>query len=244
MELVYQKNIIHTYSDVDFRGRSMPSSLFAIMQELGSAHADILGVGYSRISAMNITWVLVRTSLEMKRYPASGEKMTVRTWPGPERRMLFPRYYLFEDKDGNILGTASTLWALMDMTARNIVVPSSKNISVDIPAENPCQIPLPGKIYQPEGETAVSSLTPKYTDLDINGHVNNTKYVDWLTDMIPLEIHRNGFLSKISVNYSKEIRAEDTVTLSFSRNGDQFRLSGRNGDQQFFTINAIWESNI
>ena len=155
--------------------------------------------------------------------------------------MLFPRFFIFQDEKGNLLGTASTLWALMDIKARTLVAPASKGIAVQTPAEPPLKLELPGKVKLPEGEISESTICPRYSDLDINNHVNNSRYIDWFTDQIPLDVHSRGILSEISVGYSKEIRSGQSVKLEFSRNGSQFRMAGKEDDQVCFMVNATWK---
>jgi acyl-ACP thioesterase len=112
---------------------------------------------------------------------------------------------------------------------------------VQTPAEPPLKLELPGKIKMPEGEILESTICPKYSDLDVNNHVNNSKYIDWFTDQIPLETHQKGILSEISVSYSQEIRSGETVRLEFSRNGNQFRMAGKENDKVCFMVNATWK---
>ena len=132
----------------------------------------------------------------------------------------------------------------MDIEARTLVIPAAKNVSVATPPEGPLKIAPPAKVKMPEGDISESTISPKYSDLDINNHVNNSKYIDWFCDQIPLELHARGFLSEISVSYSREIRSGSTVKLAFSRNGDQFRLAGKEDDQVCFMVNATWKEEV
>ena len=242
--MIYTERKNLSYNELDFKGRWKPDNIFLTMQEAAGIHAERLGVGYGALRQKGIGWVLIRTSLKMDKYPDVHTAVTVTTWPEPEKRMLFPRFFMFQDGSGNLLGTASTLWALMDIENRTLVVPAAKGITVQTPTEPPLKLELPGKVRMPEGEIAESSICPKYSDLDINNHVNNSKYIDWFTDQIPLELHARGFLSEISVSYSKEIRSGSTVKLAFSRNGDQFRLAGKEDDQVCFMVNATWKEEV
>jgi acyl-ACP thioesterase len=233
-----------SYNELDFKGRWKPDNIFLTMQEAAGIHAERLGAGYGVLRQKGIGWVLIRTSLKMDKYPDINTPVTVTTWPEPEKRMLFPRFFTFKDDAGNLLGTASTLWALMDIENRSLVVPAAKGITVQTPTEPPLKLELPGKVRMPEGEISESTICPKYSDLDINNHVNNSKYIDWFCDQIPLELHARGFLSEISVSYSREIRSGETVKLAFSRNGDQFRLAGKEDDQVCFMVNATWKEEV
>ena len=239
MILTEGKNL--SYNELDFKGLWKPENIFLTMQDVAGKHAEKLGVGYEKLKKMGITWVLIRTTLKMEKYPDAYTPVKVITWPEPEKRMLFPRFFMFQDEKGNLLGTASTLWALMDINSRTLVAPASKGIAVQTPVTPPLKLELPGKVKLPEGEITESTICPKYSDLDINNHVNNSRYIDWFTDQIPLEIHQKGILSEISVGYSKEIRSGESVKLEFSQNDNQFRMAGKEDDQVCFMVNATWK---
>ena len=215
--MIYSEKKTLSYNELDFKGLWKIENIFLTMQELAGKDAERLGAGYGVLRQKGIGWVLIRSSLKMDKYPGAHVSVNMITWPEPERRLLFPRFFAFKDDAGNLLGTASTLWALMDIENRSIVIPAAKGVSVQTPAEPPLKLELPGKVRMPEGEIAESTICPKYSDLDVNNHVNNSRYIDWFTDQIPLEIHQKGILSEISVSYSREIRSGETAKLEFSR---------------------------
>lgn len=238
--MIYTERKNLSYNELDFKGLWKIENIFLTMQEAAGKHAAILGASYEELKKKGIAWVLIRASLKMDNYPDFHTPVTVTTWPELERRLLFPRFFTFKDDDGNLLGTASTLWALMDIENRTLAVPASKGVTVQTPAEPPLKLELPGKVHMPDGEIQESTICPKYSDLDVNNHVNNSRYIDWFCDQIPLEIHQEGILSEISVSYSREIRSGKTVKLEFSRNGNQFRMAGKENDQVCFMVNATW----
>ena len=232
-----------SYNELDFKGLWKPENIFLTMQEAAGIHAARLGAGYEDLKAKGITWVLIRATLKMDKYPDSKIAVKVTTWPEKVRGLLFPRFFAFQDEKGNLLGTASTIWALMDIEARTLVVPAAKNVSVATPPEGPLKIDAPAKVKMPEGEIVESTVCPKYSDLDINNHVNNSKYIDWFCDQIPLAMHANGTLSEISVSYSREIRSGSAVMIEFSQDGNDLRMAGKENDQVCFAINATWKES-
>ena len=78
----------------DVSARMKPSAVLELMQEMAGAHAEKLNVGRSRLLPMNLAWVLTRVEVRMDRYPLSGETITVETFPMPNRRVFFPRYFI------------------------------------------------------------------------------------------------------------------------------------------------------
>ena len=100
------------------------------------------------------------------------------------------------------------------------------------------RIESPNKVSNENEEIEPKKI---YSDLDINNHVNNSRYIDWFCDQIPLEIHKKGILSEISVSYSREIRSGSDVKLEFSRTDNQFRMAGKENNQVCFMVNATWK---
>ena len=241
--MIYSAEKKLSYNELDFKGLWKPENIFLTMQETAGIHAARLGAGYEALKAKGITWVLIRATLKMEKYPDSKTTVKVTTWPEAERRLLFPRFFTFRDEKDNLLGTASTIWALMDIEARTLVVPAAKNVSVAVPPEGPLKLDLPAKVSTPWGEIIESTVSPKYSDLDINNHVNNSKYIDWFCDQIPLEMHEKGILSEISVSYSREIRSGSSVKLEFSQDENDIRMAGKVNDQVCFAINATWKES-
>ena len=241
--MIYSVEKKLSYNELDFKGLWKPENIFLTMQETAGVHAERLGAGYEDLKAKGITWVLIRATLKMEKYPDSKTIVKVTTWPEKVRGLLFPRFFTFQDEKGFLMGTASTIWALMDIEARTLVVPAAKNVSVATPAEGPLKIDPPAKVKMPEGEIIESTISPQYSDLDINNHVNNSKYIDWFCNQIPLETHARGTLSEISVSYSREIRSGSAVKLEFSQDGNDLRMAGKENDQVCFAINATWKES-
>ena len=66
-----------------------------------------------------------------------------------------------------------------------------------------------------------------YSDTDINGHVNNTRYADFVCDALRLEgLPRSRFLSELQIGYTAESRAGDVLTLEVGEQGGQHFVKG------------------
>lgn len=75
---------------------------------------------------------------------------------------------------------------------------------------------------------------PAYTDLDVNGHVNNTRYADWLCDALGAALLSRRCLARLHINYAAEIRPEQEMELRLVESGDAFYFSGTHGGKQHF----------
>ena len=80
----------------------------------------------------------------------------------------------------------------------------------------------------------------RYTDLDFNGHVNNTRYVDWFADCFDWQEHQGMELAEATVHFLQEIRPGEQVTLKLRRDGDQAVLQDFVSDEQKFQLKGLW----
>ena len=127
--------------------------------------------------------------------------------------------------------TAGALWAILDFENRKIVSPLTADLGFPDTSDIPAPIDLPVRLPALRPENAQTSLrTPVYSEFDINGHVNNTKYIAWLCDCLGHQALDGMYIEDLVAGYEKEIRDEDPFTLAISRDGDAFAFSVFSGD--------------
>ena len=212
--------------DCDLNEKWRPSAILQTMQDAADAHSLLLGCGRDELIKRNIVWVLARCELHMSRYPASGEQLTIHTFPTPTRIYFFPRYYIFTDARGEMIGKAGSLWLLLDVTTRRMLPPG--DVAKLIPENRDLSVPmnLPATVGALQGEELVSEYHPVYTDLDVNGHVNNTRYADWLCNTLGINLMKEYELERIILNYNHEVLPGQTVMLHRVLRNQDYRLSG------------------
>ena len=236
MMKTYEEQIRMLTRDCDVNGQWRISAILEAMQEAAGAHSFLLGCGRDELLKNNMVWVLSRTELRMNRYPRIGETVTLSTFPMPTRICFFPRYYLLLDKNGELIGKAGTLWLLMDTETRRMLPPGE--VGRLIPDNRDLTVPmnLPATVGQLQGEEFVSEHLPVYTDLDVNGHVNNTRYADWLCNALGTETMMRFEPETVILNYNHEILPDQRVTLHRVMKDEQFRLTGYVDDSIAFDI--------
>lgn len=198
------------YSACDFSGCWRPSAILETMQEIAGAHSMLLHCGRDTMMEKNIVWVITRIEVQMKRYPVAEEEVIVSTFPKEIRRWFFPRYFEFLTSQGEALGRASTIWALLDINSRKMVPPG--DIAALMPDNRdivaPMGLPSPTKILGDEHKKTVD-YQPLYEDIDVNFHVNNTRYMSWFCNMLGIQELKNQVMDFFCINYDAEIRPEE-----------------------------------
>lgn len=205
-------------SDCDRHGFMKMNRILVIMQELAGEHADMLGWSFKNTLDRGAVWVVTRNEFEVLRYPAIGQSVVGKTFPGRPRRGIYPRYYRIEDQAGQPMMLGSSFWALADVKTRQMT--DIQEIAAGFP-DTSSLTPYfrnPGAPDNLEtGAELKDTWHPVYTDLDRNGHVNNTRAADWalcfLSETSNIKDHP---VRSLTVSYHRELYAGQPVDLAFT----------------------------
>ena len=206
--------------ETDPLGRLQVPILCKLLQEAATAHAAILGVAVDTLIENGVAWVLSRLHLEMQRWPTSDEYIVIETWPEAANRLFTERRFNVVDAADNSIGTASTLWLILDLERRR---------PVRLPAhvvERLGELGLGseprrfGDLVTPDPVDRELAFTVRRSDLDLAEHVNNTSYVEWAIEAVPDEVWSTCELAELEIQFVSECHQGQTV-LSRSRQVDR-----------------------
>ncbi|MBR0081885.1 MAG: hypothetical protein IJP98_03990 [Clostridia bacterium] len=227
-------------SDQVDRTRTMrPGALLTRMQEAALSHARALGLDSDRTLNRNLLWVVTRYYLEIGRLPRYEEVVTLETYPGTVRRVLFPRYFRMKDANGNVLMRASSVWVLIDGERRTMISPKQYGLEVYDGAAFGDELPY-NMPAQPIPPTRSEEFTVPYSYLDLNGHMNNTKYFDLCIDLIADEVEGRA-LRSISAEFQNEIHYRETVSVSIGEQNGAYLFTGTT-EKPCFRIGMQYEA--
>lgn len=218
--------------------RLRTSRLFEMLQNACVLHTEELGAGRTKTLDKGILWVVIEQSMEISRMPEYGEEITVETWPGETMHVLFPRYFRVKDEAGNILINGSALWTLIDARTRKFVF--ADQYGIDVPGEShEGQASLPKPIKTEETDHH-SSFTVPYSYCDLNGHMNNARYLDLAEDTIPSAAHGDHLL-RIETQYDQEIQFQQTIDVDWGVHENTYYITGHS-EKNFFKILLCYDS--
>lgn len=215
-----EENKIGTYSfvaepfHVDFTGRLTMGVLGNHLLNCAGFHATERGFGIAMLNESNYTWVLSRLAIELEEMPLQYESFSVQTWIENVYRLFTDRNFAILNKDGKPIGYARSIWAMISMDTRKPAdLLSLHNGSiVDYICQKECPIEKPGRIKVNQKELAGEVVT-KYSDIDINGHVNSIRYIEHILDLFPLEIFREKRIRRFEMAYNAESYYGDTLAF-------------------------------
>ena len=154
---------------------------------------------------------MIRHRLQIDKYPTEGDVLTVESWPMPTTRSAFPRATAAYDQNGQPLFRCIRRWVLMDMDTRAMVLPGKSGIALEGTIRG-IELATPSSIL-PKAAGSSKERTVGYTDLDRNGHVNNTRYLDCVDDLLSSEFHREHTATELSVCYFSEAKEGQLMQL-------------------------------
>lgn len=236
MQKTYQQSFRINSYQTDLNARMKPSAILEVMQEMAGAHAELLQIGRKQLLARNLVWILTRVEVRMERYPVFGETITVETFPMPNRRWFFPRYFIFRDESGMQIGCAGSLWALLDIQERKMSRPDAVLPLMPDNRDLTAPLGLPATVAEADAPAVEAARRTVYTDLDMNGHVNNTRYLDWCCNALGIDLLRDHVLASFALNYNQEILPGQDIRTELRCNGEQFSYSGFVGDVRHFDV--------
>ena len=200
--MTYSQTFTLSDMEVDCFGKLKLSALLYFAQEVAGKHCVQLGADYETLSKKKLFWAVTRHRVQITRLPVRGETITVQTWPMPTTRVAYPRSMVAYDAQGNELFRSISLWVLIDTESRAMVLPGKSGVEVAGTLTG-TELDAPRSLA-PAASGATAYRTVTYSCLDRNGHMNNTRYLDWVDDLLTSEFHKTRSAREFVICYLNE----------------------------------------
>lgn len=220
MSAIHEKKLTIGPADTDLFQQLRPSSLLQMLQELATEHADILGVSREvLIQRHNSIWMLVRLWYSLKRPIGAHEQITIRTWHrGAKSATIHRDFDIFSGNEW--VGESVTSWVIADADCRKMLRPSTVREMADSPFPENVKEKTLTKMRLPANWTDAGTRRVYYSDTDINGHMNNKRYIDIACDSLRYDQMRGVFVQEAEVNYVAEcFSGEELIIMKSERDG-------------------------
>lgn len=227
-------------------GLARLDALFCCFQEAAGHHAHDLGVGRQDLADQGCLWVLSRCRMQIDRYPTWGQKVTVRTWPCGVERVFALREFEFLSDAGDRLGSGVSAWLILTRDKHRPMRPGPFMQSV--PPTRAASKPegVLEKQANPVGLSDLRLFSVRYSDLDVNRHVNNVAYVRWILDSFDASWHDRSEITAIRIDYISETHLGEHILVkaqAMRADGTQAILGVRpEGDQPVFQAGIVWRA--
>ncbi|MCL2510586.1 MAG: thioesterase [Bacteroidales bacterium] len=201
--------------EVDFRHRATVMTIGNVLLSAAIHNANDNGFGLSRLDEMQCTWALIRLAIEMDEFPCQYDEITVETWVEKVEQLMTTRNFLIRNREGEIVGKASSHWIMFDLRTRRLKDLSSLEELRQYADDTPVLKEQPTKLPHTEG-VVVDSFKVKYSAIDVNGHVNSLRYIEWICNCFSLETYRTKSIKRFEINFLNEILFDENVTVAIA----------------------------
>ncbi|MDR2027748.1 MAG: hypothetical protein LBQ01_09380 [Prevotellaceae bacterium] len=199
----YEYHINSYFTDLK-KQLSLPA-LFCLLQESAYKHAENHNFGWTDMSENNLFWALSRIRVQIDSYPLWNDSIFVETWSKePDPIMAYRDFEIFLPDRKKLL-SATSAWLMLSMETRKPQRIALMKDKFPEPYNRSALDVRPGKLPQHK-KTADNPVihTVPYSAIDINGHVNNTLYIQWIIDGFPVDYILNHDVCDIEINYLQE----------------------------------------
>lgn len=199
--------------DMDPGGRLAPLALCQYFQEAAGNHAHHLGWGVPGLRDRGLTWVLGRFRVRILRWPLWREPFTVQTWPSCLKDFQAFRDFQMTDALGDPFAVAVSTWLMLDIR-RKRPVRVGDYLKDMIVSSRPRALEEQKETFPSLKEAReVSRFPVRWSEVDINQHVNNVCYVGWALDCVPVEVLSARTLSDLEIQYRAEALMGDEIIV-------------------------------
>lgn len=240
---VWKENFKITSFQVDFQENIKPTHLMQLFQEAAGNHAQHLGAGYSELVEEKLFWALSRIRVEVLRMPKWGDEIHIETWPCSLVGPFFRRDFIFYNDHNEVICRGVSGWLLI--STENMRPQRADRLSFELPF-NQGKYALesfPDRING-KAELPVFSKKILYNEIDVNNHVNNTRYLDWVMDCFDSNFYLAHELKSFSLEFLSEMHWGDEVELMSGEEGSSIHIQAVNlqSGKVAFKADLEWKS--
>ena len=213
--MAYELKMTVAAHDIDTNCFATPTSVIKYMMEAVDRNMLSCGPTYQELMAKGLSFVVSRSAVEVLRPIKEYEELTVSTWATDSKNVSFPRSYVIKSGDETVAKGLS-IWALIDTNNGKLVRGSEFSVDSYGLGEE-IELSFSHRFKFPSGlslELCGEKLI-RYSDVDRNFHMNNTKYFDMLFDFIP--DREKIYMSSCIVNYIGEAPLGSTLNIYMSK---------------------------
>lgn len=234
--LFYQHQLLIDSRDVDGRDQCRPSALLGHLQEAATLAAEDGGFGRDRLlKEYNAFWMLARMWYRLDRPLHWGEMLTVRTWHrGGKSASMYRDFDLLVGDEP--VGEAVSMWVLADLESRKLLRLGEIPALEGTDGGGLCKSMTLARLRLPREMELTERRRMRYSDTDVNGHVNNTRYADFACDALNMErLPEDVFVQSMQLGYTAECRPGETLVLLTAGDGEEYFVKGMddNGKDRF-----------
>lgn len=199
--------------EVDETGSVTLPQVANYFQESAGKHAQELHLDITDLNQKGVTWVLYRMHIRIDHFPERWQNVSIRTWPSSGDGVRAYRDYELITAGGTILGVGVSQWMVLSIKSRRPMRMPEEILDMGLNTDEH-KLPVDKKPFPPQKSPDYeTTLDVSRYDLDMNNHVNNVKYIEWMTGFLPVDKTKNLKCRDINLQYHREAKKGDHIII-------------------------------
>lgn len=212
MEYQYAKKFFIGYSDVDKNDKCKLCKIVDLLQNTATMHSKSVGYGTKTMMELKQAWLMLGWKVKILKYPEADMDVEVRTWSRGIKGVEAKRGYEIYSEDGELLVIADSSWALFDLEAQKLIrAPEEMINAYGTLNKNPFSDEKSERLRDNDIiESEIEMIVGK-RDIDTNNHMNNSKYMEYIVEVLPDNIE----ISEFECIYRKQVIYGEKIKISY-----------------------------
>lgn len=230
------------YQKLDYAGNWRLSDLFSELSDVATTHAQMIGVWNPQLLG-EYGWVVSKMRIRILKPLGFGAKGIIKTWPGYGTRVVYPRYFQIMDENDDIYIEAVNHWTLLDLKQRRITMPSRIGLSFPTALKDEKPLSIETDFSDEDGFVFVEKRQVRYSDVDMNQHFNNARYMEWVCDALDEKKFADHFINDLSIYFKKETAPNSVLIIEKKEVGERFVIRGAQDGEVHFVAEGTWQAS-
>jgi medium-chain acyl-[acyl-carrier-protein] hydrolase len=206
VEMLKEKEYFVHYFNTNNKLKLSIVALMQFFEDIALLQSEEREVGLNYYKKNNIAWVLNQFEIRIKEHPKYKDKIIVRTFPTSYLRFYAHRAFQIFNENDDIVISADSIWIFVDTITKRpkTVTDDMYNAYCITPGKNELK-----KLEEVKRLSEVNyeeEFTVRWSDIDINDHVNNVKYVVWALETMPMDVLNEKDVELVRIAFKKEIK--------------------------------------
>ncbi len=189
-----------------------PAEALRIFGDTANADFADLGQTYQSMIEKGYYFIVTHANCHLVRQPEEEERILVRTWPCKIKGMQVSRNFSLIDPAGKPLAFCEMVYLVMDTNTGHPIRVKDFPLVPLYEVEREVPLEKRTRVKRSDDMNEVACLSPRFSDLDANGHVNNTHYPTFAYDALPGDLQKREW-TDFQVEFSAEVHLEDEIHI-------------------------------
>lgn len=240
--MLFKKDYEIKYYEKNVLGDLKESALLNFLQDAATLSAESLGFGPTFVFQNNYAWVVLKYHIELYQRINNFDFITLTTEPRGVSRLYAFRDFCIYSPSGDLIGKAISTWALIDMDTRR-VLPAQKVLPMMFPYEKRENELEYVKFGDVENVEYSKEFVVKFDDIDVNRHANNSNYIVWALDSLPVDFRMKNFVKIMDIKFKKEALADTKIAVisDLKKNASCHKITNCSDCDELANIYVEWQ---